>query len=57
MSRVPFELRVEADARHLTGRQNDVTECMDNVMFQIECALKPNTSDAEQSAAAGLLKR
>ncbi|ORY90173.1 hypothetical protein BCR35DRAFT_299734 [Leucosporidium creatinivorum] len=51
------ELEKQVSSYMAFGRQNDVTECMDNVMFQIECALKPNTSDAEQSAAAGLLKR
>ncbi|CAG8578459.1 387_t:CDS:10, partial [Ambispora leptoticha] len=27
------------------GKQQDVTECMDNVMFQLEAALKPTISD------------
>ncbi|SCV68286.1 BQ2448_407 [Microbotryum intermedium] len=34
------------------GRQNDVTECMDNVMFQIECALNPDGTWDEPSGAS-----
>ncbi|SCZ90100.1 BZ3500_MvSof-1268-A1-R1_Chr1-3g01776 [Microbotryum saponariae] len=34
------------------GRQNDVTECMDNVMFQIECALNPDGTPDEPSGSA-----
>lgn len=37
------------------GRQNDVTECMDNVMFQIECALNPSAAASE--ASTSILKK
>ena len=35
------------------GRQNDVTECMDNVMFQVEVALRHNARGAEQGGGGG----
>lgn len=37
------------------GKQNDVTECMDNVMFQIECALIRGGSELESEQS--LVKR
>jgi hypothetical protein len=39
------------------GRQNDVTECMDNVMFQIECALNPSANEVDGGEASSVLKR
>ncbi|BGP12273.1 hypothetical protein JCM10213_000032 [Rhodosporidiobolus nylandii] len=42
------------------GRQNDVTECMDNVMFQVEAALLASAAGKEKEQdeqRAGLLKR
>lgn len=39
------------------GKQNDVTECMDNVMFQLECALNPTSTDTDGGDAASLVKR
>ena len=39
----------------MIGKQNDVTECMDNVMFQIECALAPSSTELE--AEISLVKR
>ncbi|KAK4052873.1 ubiquitin-specific protease ubp2 [Microbotryomycetes sp. JL221] len=38
------------------GRQNDVTECMDNVIFQLECAFKP-TASKELSDVIQILKK
>lgn len=49
------DLEKEVSSYMAFGRQNDVTECMDNVMFQIEAALSSTRSgDAE---AESLLKR
>ncbi|KAM0756546.1 cysteine proteinase [Meredithblackwellia eburnea MCA 4105] len=31
------------------GKQNDVTECMDNVMFQLECALNSDANPEDSS--------
>ncbi|GAA5867533.1 hypothetical protein JCM1840_002542 [Sporobolomyces johnsonii] len=39
------------------GRQNDVTECMDNVMFQVEAALQANAVNGAAEEAGSLLKR
>ncbi|BGO98984.1 Ubiquitin carboxyl-terminal hydrolase 2 [Rhodotorula toruloides] len=39
------------------GRQNDVTECMDNVMFQVEAALLANAANGQAQDAANLLRR
>ncbi|GAA5975081.1 hypothetical protein JCM11641_000024 [Rhodosporidiobolus odoratus] len=40
------------------GRQNDVTECMDNVMFQVETALLASSSSSPADGGrANLLKR
>ncbi|BGP21214.1 ubiquitin-specific protease ubp2 [Rhodotorula toruloides] len=39
------------------GRQNDVTECMDNVMFQVEAALLANAANGQAHDAANLLRR
>ncbi|GAA5954026.1 hypothetical protein JCM21900_005384 [Sporobolomyces salmonicolor] len=39
------------------GRQNDVTECMDNVMFQVEAALQVNAVNGAAEEAGSLLKR
>ncbi|KAK4055088.1 ubiquitin-specific protease ubp2 [Microbotryomycetes sp. JL201] len=38
------------------GRQNDVTECMDNVMFQLECAFNSATAQ-DASEVTAVLKR
>ncbi|KAK4700117.1 hypothetical protein P7C70_g6136, partial [Phenoliferia sp. Uapishka_3] len=47
----------EVSAYMSFGKQNDVTECMDNVMFQLECALNPTSSDSDGGEAASLVKR
>lgn len=39
------KLEAEVSSYMAFGRQNDVTECMDNVMFQIEAALKANVAN------------
>ncbi|GAA5836206.1 hypothetical protein JCM11251_007393 [Rhodosporidiobolus azoricus] len=39
------------------GRQNDVTECMDNVMFQVESALLASSTLPADQGKANLLKR
>ncbi|KAM0793608.1 hypothetical protein ACM66B_001041 [Microbotryomycetes sp. NB124-2] len=38
------------------GRQNDVTECMDNVMFQLECAFNSATAQDASDVTAVLKK-
>ncbi|KAL8284166.1 hypothetical protein RQP46_004915 [Phenoliferia psychrophenolica] len=51
------ELEKQVSAYMSFGKQNDVTECMDNVMFQLECALNPTSSDTDGGDAASLVKR
>ncbi|GAA5961224.1 hypothetical protein JCM3765_002875 [Sporobolomyces pararoseus] len=50
------QLEVEVSNYMAFGRQNDVTECMDNVMFQIEAALKANMTDESSKENESLLK-
>ncbi|EJU02532.1 cysteine proteinase [Dacryopinax primogenitus] len=42
-------VEVQSDSFMMFGRQHDVSECMDNCMFQIEAALKPDQEVAEGS--------
>ncbi|KZT62738.1 cysteine proteinase [Calocera cornea HHB12733] len=42
-------VEVQSDSFMMFGRQHDVSECMDNCMFQIEAALKPDEDVAERS--------
>ncbi|KZO91240.1 cysteine proteinase [Calocera viscosa TUFC12733] len=42
-------VEVQSDSFMMFGRQHDVSECMDNCMFQIEAALKPDEDVAEGS--------
>ena len=51
------QLETEVSNYMAFGRQNDVTECMDNVMFQIEAALKANVTDESSQETESLLKR
>jgi hypothetical protein len=51
------QLEAEVSSYMAFGRQNDVTECMDNVMFQIEAALKSNAVGEEGEGTDSLLKR
>ncbi|KAK4698414.1 hypothetical protein P7C70_g7862, partial [Phenoliferia sp. Uapishka_3] len=39
------------------GKQIDVAECMENVMFQLQCALNPTSLDSDEGEAASLVKR
>ena len=44
----------------VSGKQNDVAECMDNCMFQIEAAMQFDSDKStfgEPSAGLGLVKR
>lgn len=51
------ELERQVSSYMSFGRQNDVTECMDNVIFQVEAALLANSSDGEGQESAHLLRR
>ncbi|KAI8336791.1 hypothetical protein BC941DRAFT_514209 [Chlamydoabsidia padenii] len=46
----PSSKRMTGDVNMMLGRQQDVTECMDNVMYLVEAALKPQeTENMEQT--------
>lgn len=46
----PALLKPTTDVNMMLGRQQDVTECMDNVMYLVEAALKPQeTENMEQT--------
>ncbi|GAA5923833.1 ubiquitin-specific protease UBP2 [Sporobolomyces koalae] len=49
------QLEAEVNNYMSFGRQNDVTECMDNVMFQVEAALQANVPRAHDEGATGSL--
>ncbi|KPV77985.1 uncharacterized protein RHOBADRAFT_50509 [Rhodotorula graminis WP1] len=51
------ELERQVSSYMAFGRQNDVTECMDNVMFQVEVALLANAPGGQEHATASLLRR
>ncbi|GAA6009632.1 ubiquitin-specific protease UBP2 [Rhodotorula paludigena] len=51
------ELERQVSTYMAFGRQNDVTECMDNVMFQVEAALLANSANGQAQEAASLLRR
>ncbi|GAA5846834.1 hypothetical protein JCM9279_004459 [Rhodotorula babjevae] len=51
------ELERQVSSYMAFGRQNDVTECMDNVMFQVEAALLANAPSGQEHATASLLRR
>lgn len=51
------ELEAEVSNYMAFGRQNDVTECMDNVMFQIEAALQAHVIKGKDESTETLLKR
>ncbi|RIA97236.1 hypothetical protein C1645_814311 [Glomus cerebriforme] len=51
------EDKLKAASDMLLGRQQDVTECMDNVMFQLEAALKPLFMIDENEDGQNIIKR
>ncbi|GAA5891905.1 hypothetical protein JCM8208_002930 [Rhodotorula glutinis] len=51
------ELERQVSSYMAFGRQNDVTECMDNVMFQVEAALLANAPSGQGHATASLLRK
>ncbi|GAA6047543.1 hypothetical protein JCM3770_005799 [Rhodotorula araucariae] len=51
------ELERQVSTYMAFGRQNDVTECMDNVMFQVEAALLANAANGQAQETASLLRR
>ncbi|BGP36249.1 ubiquitin-specific protease ubp2 [Rhodotorula kratochvilovae] len=51
------ELERQVSTYMAFGRQNDVTECMDNVMFQVEAALLANAANGQAQETATLLRR
>ncbi|GAA5858390.1 hypothetical protein JCM8547_004674 [Rhodosporidiobolus lusitaniae] len=55
------ELEAQVQSYMAFGRQNDVTECMDNVMFQVEAALLASAAmegkNGVEEEKANLLKR
>lgn len=51
------ELERQVSTYMAFGRQNDVTECMDNVMFQVEAALLANSRNGHAEETANLLRK
>lgn len=51
------ELERQVSTYMAFGRQNDVTECMDNVMFQVEAALLSNARNGHGEETANLLRK
>ncbi|GAA5981496.1 hypothetical protein JCM10908_004128 [Rhodotorula pacifica] len=51
------ELERQVSSYMAFGRQNDVTECMDNVMFQVEAALLANSRNGHAEETANLLRK
>ncbi|GAA5916599.1 ubiquitin-specific protease UBP2, partial [Sporobolomyces salmoneus] len=51
------KLEAQVSSYMAYGRQNDVTECMDNVMFQIETAFKANATNVDDTLIESLPKR